>query len=327
MIWVNGEMLPDEEARVSVADRGLLYGDGLFETMRVLLGQPVFLDEHLDRLLQGCQVLGIEWVDRGTFEYAVVVTIRANQMDEGAVRLTVTRGVGGTRLDTAGADKPTVIVSCHEYRPPQLGLGPSLSAIVSKVRVNPDSPTAGLKTLNRLDHILARREAKAVGADEALMLNTRGELTCATAANVFVVTEDGFYTPPLSSGCLPGVTRGRLIHPPKLPALGREEPLPADEHGVEVSGRHRRWGEVESLLLTNSLLGVAVVARVGDAEVATPEKRQATGEACHLIWETMATLDATSAMLPETHSVSEVSTDADDVQAGRRGHRGRRTRR
>ncbi len=269
MVYLNGALVPDEAAAVPTADRGLLYGDGLFETMRVLLGRPVDLDAHLDRLLRGCRLLGIALHERDALRDAVLRLIAANETGSGAARLTVTRGVGGARLDAAGADRPTVMAASYDYEPPANAFDPGLRAIVSTVRVDEDSPRAGLKTLNYLDNILARREARAAGADEALMLNTRGELACAAAANLFLVADGAWYTPPTASGCLPGITRARVLRLLREDGDVYEQPLPADAAGVRLGDRHTPWQKLSGMFLTNSLLGVAPVVQVGAAPVAS----------------------------------------------------------
>jgi len=272
MIWLNGQLVPAAEASVSVLDRGLLYGDGLFETMCVRLpvgkrtqGHVFRLDAHLERLAAGCAELSIELpFPPDQLAEAVQATVEANSLGEASVRLTVTRGVGGKRLDAGEEQAPTVIIraaACAGYPPETYERG--LRVLLAKGRRNERSPTSRLKTLNCLDSVLARLEARRAGADDALWLNTSGQLACLTAANLFVALGPEVYTPPVSCGVLPGITRQCVLE--LLAAEGvtvRQQGLAANAQGLGMGGESIPWQEVSELLATNSLMGVAPVVEV-----------------------------------------------------------------
>ncbi|MGD2175830.1 MAG: aminotransferase class IV [Candidatus Brocadiaceae bacterium] len=261
MVHLDGSLVPEEQAKVPVSDRGLLYGDGVFETMRVCGGRVFRLEAHLARLRDGLRVLGIE-LERNDEELsgAVGETLEANGLRDAAVRVTVTRGSGGTRLDTEACAAATVLVRATAFGGyPEELYERGLSAITVKGAVNRDSPLCGVKSLNRLEHILARRAAREAGVDEALLADGEGLVIEAAASNVFVVKGDTVYTPPVEAGALPGITRACVLE-----ALA--------EGGVEVieAGLTLADGGAkgfEEAFLTNSLMGVMALRRVDGVEV------------------------------------------------------------
>ncbi|HEY3887643.1 MAG TPA: aminotransferase class IV, partial [Caulobacteraceae bacterium] len=186
-------------------DRGLLLGDGLFETVLALSGRPLFVAEHLARLTRGCAVLGLPPPDEPVVRRAMDQALAGAGLRDGraAVRLTWTAGSAGRGLDRPARVRPRLMVAAT---PAPLPLSPAALAIVS-VRRNAGSPASRLKTLAYLDNVLARREALAAGADEAVMLNTAGELACAAAANLFWVSDGRLRTPALDCGVLDGIAR------------------------------------------------------------------------------------------------------------------------
>jgi branched-chain amino acid aminotransferase/4-amino-4-deoxychorismate lyase len=221
-------------------DRGLLLGDGLFETLLAVDGNVPHLAAHLDRMAAGCAVLDLPF-DRAEAERRV----RAAAPGEGrfAVRLTLTAGSGGR-----GLDRPTVpLPRLFATSAPSAPVTTPASAIVAATRRNEGSPAARLKTLSYLDNVLARAEAVAAGADEAVMLNNRGEIACAGAANLFWVESGKLFTPRLDCGVLAGITRARVM------ALEAVEEVAV---GVEALDR------AEAVFLTNSLIGVRPLSRL-----------------------------------------------------------------
>lgn len=233
-------------------DRGLLLGDGLFETLLVLSGRPLFLAEHLARLARGCAVLGLPPPDEPVVRRAMDQALAGAGLTDGraAARLTWTAGSGGRGLDRPAQVQPRLVVTAAPAPAP---LAPASLAIVS-VRRNAGSPASRLKTLAYLDNVLARREAKAAGADEAVMLNTAGEVACAAAANLFWVSDGQLRTPALACGVLDGIVRAQVL------AL-------AAAMGVDVSevrAGPEALSTAEAIFLTNSLIGVRVVGRLGD---------------------------------------------------------------
>ena len=223
-------------------DRGLLLGDGLFETMLAVDGALPHLAAHLDRMAAGAETLGLPF-DRAEDERAA----RAATPAEGrfAVRLTLTAGSGGRGLDRP--DGP--VVRLFATAAASVPVATPATAIVAASRRNEGSPASQLKTLSYLDNVLARAEARAAGADEAVMLNNRGEIACAGAANLFWIAGGRLFTPRLDCGVLAGITRARVM------AL---EPVEAVAAGPEVLDR------AEAVFLTNSLIGVRPLSRLGE---------------------------------------------------------------
>ena len=235
---------------IPVDDRGLLLGDGLFETLLARDGDLVAADAHLDRMIEGCAVLGLPPPDRGEAMRRMREALAAVAGDRAAVRLTLTAGSGGRGLDRPEASSPRLFATAA---PAPAIPGPARVA-VSAVRRNEGSPASRLKTLAYLDNVLARAGARAAGADEALMLNNRGEVACAAAANLFWMRDGTLETPALDCGVLAGIARAAVIA--RARALGIE--VREVRAGVEV------LEAVEALFLTNSLIGVREVCGLGD---------------------------------------------------------------
>jgi branched-chain amino acid aminotransferase/4-amino-4-deoxychorismate lyase len=235
---------------VPTDDRGLLLGDGLFETILFKQGRAVLWEEHLARLARGCGVLGLPSPDADGLHGAAARAVREAGLGaaRAAVRLTWSAGGGGRGLDRPASPSPRLIASAAAAARPTT----PAALIVSSVRRNAFSPTSRLKTLSYLDNVLARREALAVGADEAVMLDGEGRLACASAANLFWITNDRLHTPSLACGVLDGVLRAQV--------LAAADALGSSVHEVEVppSALH----PAQALFITNSLIGLRPVARL-----------------------------------------------------------------
>ncbi len=223
---VNGGIVRLAEAVVSIADRGFLYGDGLFETIRVRNGKCVRLDRHLARLAAGARVLEIEGIpDKTNLERAVAAVLDANRMQDARVRLTVTRGVStGPGLSAGMAGPPTIVITASDL--PSAEPEPA-RVIVSSIRRDEFSPLSSIKSLNYLPGILALREARRAGADDAILLNTAGNVAEGTVGNLFLVKDERLITPSLDQGVLPGTVRAVVIE--RAPGLG----LQVEERAVE----------------------------------------------------------------------------------------------
>jgi branched-subunit amino acid aminotransferase/4-amino-4-deoxychorismate lyase len=237
-------------------DRGLLLGDGLFETLLALSGRPLFLAEHLGRLTRGCAVLGLPPPDEPIVRGAIDQALATAGLTDGraALRLTWTAGSGGRGLDRPTSLQPRLIVMATPAPAP---FEPASLAIVT-VRRNAGSPASRLKTLAYLDNVLARREALAAGADEAVMLNTAGEVACAAAANLFWLADGRLRTPALDCGVLDGIARTQVL------ALASA----AGVQSAEVRVGPEALDAAQAIFLTNSLMGVRAVSRLGDRGVA-----------------------------------------------------------
>jgi len=212
-VYINGELVERSEARVSVFDRGLLYGYGLFETMRSYDGQVFRLDRHLSRLARSADMLGIgEALDVSELGRAVYDTISANELSDARIRLTVTAGEGERSLSLPASGLLTTVIVAEELVLPlpqayQNGIS---AAIVGAAR-NSQSPLSGVKSIGYLESLLVRSQAADAGAEEAVMLNERGLVAECSASNIFIVASGRLLTPSAESGILPGITRGIVI--------------------------------------------------------------------------------------------------------------------
>jgi branched-chain amino acid aminotransferase len=207
--WFNGGFLDLAAVHVRPDDRGFTLGDGLFETLRIQGGAAPLLDRHLDRLVAGCDLLGLPLpFDRAALADAILGTAARNGLGDAAVRLTLTAGPAPRGLPRPALPAPTVLITAAAAPPPG---GPVRAVIARCTRRNEHSPLSRIKSLNYLDNVLARQEAAARGADDALLLNGAGRLAEATAANLFLELDGVLVTPPVADGALPGVARGELL--------------------------------------------------------------------------------------------------------------------
>jgi branched-chain amino acid aminotransferase/4-amino-4-deoxychorismate lyase len=241
---------------IAAGDRGFTLGDGLFETVLAEAGVLAHLAAHLDRLAAGCAVLGLPEPDRAEAERRMrrALADAGLQDTRAAVRLTWTAGAGGRGLDRPEPLHPVLVATAAPAPRPEA----PARLVTSRVRRNDQSPTSRLKSLAYLDNVLARREARAAGADEAVMLNTRGELACAAAANLFWVAGGRLYTPHLDCGVLAGIERARVI----AAAARLGEPVRAVRVGPEA------LETAEAAFLTNSLIGLRGVSAVDGRRLA-----------------------------------------------------------
>jgi branched-chain amino acid aminotransferase len=212
--YVDGKWTPAEEARVSVLDHGLLYGDGVFEGIRVYDGRPFMLDEHLDRLAASARALVLELpVARGEIAAVCREAIARSGRDDGYLRVVVTRGVGALGVSPHTCARASLIVISAPlllYPPERYRDGVRL--ITSSLRRSAsDALPPQVKSLNYLTNVLASTEARRQGADEAVLLNAQGLIAECTADNLFVVSRGRVLTPSVVSGALAGITRGLVM--------------------------------------------------------------------------------------------------------------------
>ena len=225
-VWLDGELLPADARHLSVFDRGFQLGDGVFETLRARAGQATELDEHLARLHRSAEGLGIPLGDAvdPVIRAGIAGILRATDLDgpagDASVRVTVSRGpIRGRGLLPAGERvTPTIAIQAWPVTaPPADHLERGLHLIASRVRRDPESPLAALKTTSRAEYVYARLEARHAGADDALFLTLDGHLSEATSANLFLVRRAAagaapeLATPALACAILPGTTRSWLL--------------------------------------------------------------------------------------------------------------------
>ena len=210
LIFINGELVPASRASVSVFDHGFLYGDGIFEGIRVYSGRVFKLSEHLDRLYDSAKALLLPIpYTKDALSDAVVHTVRSNGLTDAYVRLVISRGPGDLGLDPSKCVRPTVIIIADTIRlyPEELYHKGMDLASVSIRRPGTDVLNPAIKSLNYLNSVLAKIEANLRGLSEVLILNQSGHVVEGTGDNVFLVKSGALYTPPIYSGILNGITR------------------------------------------------------------------------------------------------------------------------
>jgi branched-chain amino acid aminotransferase len=249
LVCLNGKWVPEEAATVSIFDRGFLYGDALFETMRVANGGIFRWDAHLERLEQSCTTLQVSlpWSPATLCRYAQEL-IHKNEIKEGILRLTVSRGRGPRGYSPAGADDPLFILNLHALPALATGGVPSWRLITSKWRLPAGEGIHSLKTANRLLQVMARNEAAQAAADEALLLNVQGVLAEGASSNIFWIEGETVFTPPRATGLLPGITRGVLLEICAQARIKVEESEVAVERLQSAAGIFctlSTWGAVE----------------------------------------------------------------------------------
>ena len=209
-IYIDGKFYSEANAKVSVFDHGLLYGDGIFEGIRFYNGRVFRLEEHLARLRDSARSICLDIpMSMREMTEALLETIRQNDLRDGYIRLLVTRGVGNLGLNPAQCETPSVIIIAATitlYPEAMYKNGLTVVTVATR-RTNPAALNPAVKSLNYLNNVMARIEANLAGADEALMLNDSGNVAECTADNVFVVKRGQIFTPPITAGALRGITR------------------------------------------------------------------------------------------------------------------------
>ena len=246
-VFLNGQFVPEAEAVVSVNDRGFLYGDGLFETTRVFNGRPFRLAQHLERLVRGADYLKIRlpFSPKELDRFAAQL-IEKNSMPDAILRVTLTRGPGERGYTPTAANTPALVMALHAavpldpVKPPQWKLATSTHCLLAS------DALASFKTGSKLLQVVARMEAEAGGTDEALLLNTNGEVAEAAGANVFWVYDGKICTVPTGRGVLPGITRAVILE--ICEGLG----LPTNKRVIKPEALRRADG----IFLSQSALGV-----------------------------------------------------------------------
>jgi len=214
IIYLDGKFVPEEEAKVSVFDHGLLYGDGVFEGIRAYNGRVFRLTEHLVRLYNSAKAILLEIpMSLEEMEEAVLETLRRNKLKDAYIRLVVTRGKGDLGLDPQKCCKPTVfiITDAISLYPEEMYKNGLKIVTVPTRRNAPEAVNPNIKSLNYLNNILAKIEAANAGAQEAIMLNNEGYVAECTGDNIFIIKDGKIYTPSTALGGLPGITRSAVI--------------------------------------------------------------------------------------------------------------------
>jgi branched-chain amino acid aminotransferase len=215
LVYIDGKYYPKSEAKISVYDHGLLYGDGVFEGIRAYNGMVFHLKEHIDRLYRSAHPILLKIpLTKSQLTEAVLKTLKKNNLTNAYIRLVVTRGVGDLGLDPRKCPKATVIIITEpmlQLNSPE-ALAKGITTTITWVKRNPvDAATHEIKSLNYINSILGKIEANNTGADEAICLNKTGYVCEGVGENIFIVRDGEIITPPVSSGALNGITRAVII--------------------------------------------------------------------------------------------------------------------
>ena len=273
LVFLNGQFVPEAQAVVPVNDRGFMYGDGLFETMRVVDGRPFRLAQHLERLARGADFLKIKcpFPPKELQEIAGQL-VEQNRMSDAILRVTLTRGPGERGYTPRTDGRPTVVMTMHKA--PLLDQPVQWSLITSSYRIPAAEPLSSFKTLNKLTHVMARLEAVMQGADEALLINSNGEVAETASGNLFWVYQDNICTVPTGRGVLPGITRAVVLE--ICQTLG----LPTNKRVIKPEALRNS----EGIFITQSAFGIVPVSVFnGEPVVPSPLVDQIAGAYADLL--------------------------------------------
>jgi len=262
LIYLNNKLVPEEQAMVSVFDHGLLYGDGIFEGLRIYSKKVFLLKEHIDRLYESAKAIRLvipmtpEEMINATNE-----TVAANGLTDGYIRLVVTRGAGGLGLDIRRTSNPQVIIIADQIKmyPAEMYENGMEIVTASTIRNHPQALSPRVKSLNYLNNILAKIEATDQGKEEAIMMNHKGDVAECTGDNIFLVKNGKLTTPSKDAGILEGITRNAVIHLAKKANIPFEE-VTMTRHDVYIA---------DECFLTGSAAEVIPVTKVDGRQIGT----------------------------------------------------------
>lgn len=270
VVWINGSYQERNRASLSLSDRGFLLGDGVFDTCTSIHGEIVLAQDHFNRLIHDASILNIKVeIDYDTWRTIARQLIEDNHLvhDNAVIRTTVTRGPGTRGLSPPKPEdsQPTIAVTVTKFDPSAFDT-PAKLIIAKTTRRNELSPLSQIKSLNYGDNILARMEADKAGADDAIMLNTRGAVCCATSSNIYVYDGQTLVTPPQTDGVLGGITRQKMINEGSVKehSIKPEELLNAE--GVFISNSVSGFRAVQSIdgtEITQISIGAIITSKAG----------------------------------------------------------------
>ncbi|WP_066365232.1 branched-chain-amino-acid transaminase [Neobacillus fumarioli] len=268
-IFLGGEFVKKEDAVVSVFDHGFLYGDGVFEGIRVYSGNIFRLDAHLKRLFESAQSIMLQIpYSKEEMTQLIIDTVRKNELESAYIRVVVSRGKGNLGLDPSSCSQPNVIIIAEEltmYPKEFYEQGIKVASVASR-RNRPDVLSPQIKSLNYLNNILVKLEANQAGVQEALMLNDQGYVTEGSADNIFIVKNGVIYTPPVYLGALEGITRNAILDIARAKGYEVRE-LPFGRHDVYVA---------DEVFLTGTAVEVIAVINVDGRQISNGKPGEIT---------------------------------------------------
>lgn len=253
IVFLNGKFVPEEKATVSVLDRGFLFGDGLFEAMLVRHGKIFRWEQHMARLQSGVDFLKltVPCSHEQLFKYSMEL-IQRNQMPECLLRINVSRGITARGYSPKNAREPALVLTLHPAPVLDSKKPVRWKVIISKFCLPADDPLTNFKTANKLPEVMARAEADAAGANDAILLNPRGQIAEGTSCNVCWIKDGTVCTTPLNSGALPGITRAAI----------REICEAMNIRFQEKKARPADLEDADAVFLTNTSMGVVEVESI-----------------------------------------------------------------
>ncbi|MFH1776461.1 MAG: aminodeoxychorismate lyase [Candidatus Omnitrophota bacterium] len=259
IFFLNGRFVPEEQAKVSVLERGFLYGDGVFETMRSYQGKIFRIDEHLSRLKDALDKLmitpsdDISQLKKNTFE-----VLHRNKLSEAYMRINITRGLFMQPQEKTSKHIATMLILIRKFIPyPDKCYRQGIRAIIATTRQNENSPLANIKSLNYLNNLMAKTEALRRGAQEAIMLNSKGLVCEGAISNIFIVKGKDLYTPAITTGCLNGITRNTVIE------IARRKQILVKETDISIE----QLSGADEIFITNSLMEVMPVVEINNRRI------------------------------------------------------------
>jgi branched-chain amino acid aminotransferase len=259
IIYLNGDLIPRSQAKISPFNHGFLYGYGLFETMRAYGGSIFRLDRHLARLHEAAETLGIA-SELAAFDLGKAChdVLKANKLAEARIRLTATAGEGDMVPNPDTCRGVTIFIAAQKLiPPPPESYKRGYSAILSSYRRNSRSPLSGLKSTSYLENFLARQEARAAGVNEVVLLNEKGFVAEGSSTNIFLVNGETLITPSIESGVLPGITREAVLE--LAQTIGIMSPVRQVELGELI--------EADEAFLTSSTIETMPLTRLDDKPI------------------------------------------------------------
>lgn len=274
-VYLNNQFVEGNQARVSIFDRGFLFGDGIFETLRVYDSRPLFLARHLQRLHQSCELLRLPLpTPEPEWEALLQELVERNNLQHTMIRITISRGVGGLGPDPAGCSDPTIVIFPRPL--PQLTKDQKKHGVNLTILNTRRQPSCALpshmKSLNYLNNILAKQEAVEAHTFDGLLLNTDGYLAECTTSNFFFVKDQCLHTPSLQCGILPGITREVVLE------LAKEERMEVQE-GMYLP--EDLW-DADEVFLTNTGFGVLPVTTIETRPLTSSRERSMTKTIQHM---------------------------------------------